>query len=302
MKGPPPLTPSAGTSRVFTEASAYLLAACPAIRQPKEPPMTTAARYERILVAQTSRVATITLNRPPANPIDLTTLRELGTAMDSLEKDGGVRCVVITGAGDRMFSGGADIKQFLALSPGDQREFVDRGCDVFDHIEALSKPVIAALNGFALGGAGELAMACDIRIAAARARMGQPEINLGLLPGWGGIQRLVRLIGEGRARELLLTGDMVTAEEALRIGLVNKVVPDAEVLTESMALAEKLAQQAPLAIAETKRLLGALAKGPLGAASIREAGRSFERLLNSKDGREGISAFLEKRTPKFSGE
>ena len=176
------------------------------------------------------------------------------------------------------------------------------GCDLFDRIEAFPKAVIAALNGFALGGAGELAMSCDIRIAAAKARMGQPEINLGLLPGWGGIQRLVRIVGEGRARELLLTGAMIGAEDALRIGLVTKVVADADLMAEVMTLAEKLALQAPLGISETKRLLGAIAKGPLGADSIRDGGRSFERLLNSRDGREGISAFLEKRQPKFTGE
>ncbi len=201
-----------------------------------------------------------------------------------------------------MFSGGADIKQFLALSAAEQKEFVARGCDVFDRIGAFRKRLIAALNGFALGAGGELAMSCDIRIAAARARLGQPEINLGLLPGWGGIQRLVRIVGEGRARDLLLTGGIVTAEEALRIGLVNKVVPDAELMTEAMSLAEKLARQPPRAMAKTKRILGALSKGPLGAESIRESGRAFERLLNTKDGREGISAFLEKRPPKFTGE
>lgn len=257
--------------------------------------------FERILVATAGRVATITLNRPTANPIDIQMLTELDEAVSSQERDPGIRAVIITGAGDRMFSGGADIKQFLALTPEQQHEFVQRGCDLFDRLEAFPKPVIAALNGFTLGGGCELAMACDIRIAATRARLGQPEINLGLVPGWGGIQRLVRLVGEGRARELLLTGGMLTADEAMSAGLVNKVVADVDLLGASMVLAEKLASQAPQALAETKRLLGALAKGPIGADSTRDSGKSFERLLNTLDAREGISAFLEKRPAKWEG-
>lgn len=264
--------------------------------------MTSPAVFDRILLSRAGRVATITLNRPPANPIDTATLREIDAALSSLEPDGAIGAVVITGAGERMFSAGADVTQFLKLSRAQQVEFVSLGCDLFDRIEAFPKAVIAALNGFALGGACELAMACDIRIAAAKARLGQPEINLGLLPGWGGIQRLVRIVGEGRARELLLAGSMIGADDALRIGLVTKVVPDGDVMTEAVAVGAKLALQAPLAVVETKRILEALAKGPLGAESIRESGRSFERLLNSKDGREGITAFLEKRLPKFTGE
>jgi enoyl-CoA hydratase/carnithine racemase len=247
-------------------------------------------------------VATVTLDRPPANPIDILLLRELRSALGTLATDGAVRCIVITGAGDRFFSGGADIKQFLGLNAAERNEFVDLGIEVFDRCESMPKPVIAALNGFAVGGAGELAMSCDIRIAAARARLGQPEINLGLIPGWAGVQRLVRLVGEGRARLLLLTGEMITAEEAQRIGLVNKVVPDADLMTETMALASRLADQAPLAVAETKRLLGHNARGPMGSESIRDAGETFERLLVSKDAREGITAFLEKRPAKFTGE
>ena len=255
--------------------------------------------FERILVAAAGRVATITLNRPPANPIDIQMLTEIDQAVSAQERDAGIRAVIITGAGDRMFSGGADIKAFLSLTAAQQHEFVQRGCDLFDRIEAFPKPVIAGLNGFTLGGGCELAMSCDIRIAATRARLGQPEINLGLVPGWGGIQRLVRLVGEARARELLLTGGMLTADEALSAGLVNKVVANVDLMGASMALAEKLAFQAPGALAETKRLLGALANGPLGAESIRESGKSFERLLNTPDAREGIAAFIEKRPAKW---
>ena len=259
------------------------------------------ATYERILLAREGSHAVITLNRPPANPIDYATLTEIGKALVEIGSDKSVRAAIITGSGDRMFSAGADITEFSGASAEQQARFGALGCDLFDRIEAFPKPIIAAVNGFALGGGNELAMACDIRIAARKARFGQPEINLGIIPGWGGIQRLSRLIGRTRAQALLLTGDALEAEEAGAVGLVNRVVDAEALMEEAGVLAERLAAQAPLAIAETKRLLNQSADVPIGE-SIRDGGRSFASLLKSADGQEGVAAFLEKRRPEFRGE
>ncbi len=257
--------------------------------------------YNRITLDREDGYAVLTLNRPPANALDFATLREIGQALDETESDKGVRAIIITGSGDRMFSAGADITEFSGTSQEEQGRFMAEGCNLFDRIQAFPKSVIAAVNGFALGGGNELAMACDVRIAAGKARFGQPEINLGIIPGWGGIQRLSRLIGRTRAQVMLLTGEMLGPEEARAAGLVTRVVADEELIKEAKALAVKLAGQAPLAIAETKRLANFDIDAPL-AESIREGGRSFSNLLQSRDGKEGVAAFLEKRPPQFTGE
>lgn len=257
--------------------------------------------YQKITVAGEGALVLITLNRPPANAIDMGLLEELDRALDEIQATKEVRAVIITGSGERMFSGGADINEFNKMSPDEQKRFVDLGCDLYDRIEAFPKPVVAAVNGFALGGGNELAMSCDVRIAAAKARFGLPEIRLGLLPGWGGVPRLTRLIGQTRARELLLTGGMLDAAEAKTAGLVTKVVADADLLKEAKAFAGVLSQQAPLAMAETKRLIFEMAKRPF-TESVRDGGQAFLRLLKTKDGQEGTAAFLQKRQAQFRGE
>ena len=256
--------------------------------------------YQWLTLTREEGYAVITLNRPPANAIDSATLAELGRALDEIESDSKIRSIIVTGSGDRMFSAGADITEIAAATAEERQRFMARGCDLFDRIQGFPKPVIAAVNGFALGGGNELAMACDVRIAASRARFGQPEINLGLVPGWGGIQRLSRLIGRTRAEELLLTGDALEAQDAKAAGLVNKVVADEELMAEARALAGRLARQAPLAMAETKRLLNMDVDASL-AESIREGGRGLSRMLETEDGKEGVAAFLEKRRPEFKG-
>lgn len=260
-----------------------------------------AGPYQRITLIKEASTATVTLNRPPANAVDMGVLNEIGHALDDIEADREIRSVIFTGAGDRMFCGGADISEFSKMSPDQRHLYITSGCDLYDRIEAFAKPTIAAINGFALGGGNELAMSCDIRIAAARARFGLPEIKLGLLPGWGGIQRLTRLVGQTKARELLLTGGMVDATEAKAAGLVNRVVPDAELMKEARAMAGVLGQQAPLAVAEIKRLLVGMDAAPLREC-IRDSAAAFEKLIMSKDGAEGVAAFLQKRAPTFKGE
>ena len=246
-------------------------------------------------------VAVVIINRPKVlNALNIATLDELAATMGQLQRDGTVRCVIITGAGEKSFIAGADINELAALTPTLAREHVRKGQAVLDLIEQLGKPVIAAINGYALGGGCELAMACTIRIAADTARLGQPEINLGTIPGFGGTQRLSRLIGAGRALELLLTGEPVGAAEALRLGLVNRVVPAADLLAEAHRLAAAIAAKAPVAV---RYILEAVRGGvqlPLGEAQALEAAL-FGLAASTSDMREGTRAFLEKRAPEFKG-
>ncbi len=256
---------------------------------------------EHLIVDQDGSVLTITINRPKVlNAIDGPTLAEIGQTIDQAGQDGRVRAIVLTGAGDRSFVAGADIRELAAETPVGAREHARRAQAVYARIEQLGKPVIAAVNGFALGGGCELAMACTLRLAADTARFGQPEINLGLIPGNGGSQRLPRLVGRGRALELLLTGDLITAEEAWRIGLVNRVVPARRLLDEARALAAALAAKPPVALRYLLAAVTAGAEMSLADAQDYEA-TLFGLVAATEDMREGTRAFLEKRSPTFTG-
>jgi enoyl-CoA hydratase len=256
---------------------------------------------ENLLIERDGPVAIVTVNRPKVlNALNTQTLDELRRAILELKRDEAIRAVVLTGAGEKSFIAGADINELAVQSPTSGREHALTGQHVLDLIEQMGKPVIAAINGYALGGGCELAMACTIRIASDTARLGQPEINLGIIPGYAGTQRLARIVGKGRALELLLTGDQIPAAEALRLGLVNRVVPAAELMTEAKALAATLASKAPIAV---RYILEAVNKGlemPFAQAQIFEA-TLFGLVASTGDMREGTAAFLEKRKPAFKG-
>ena len=257
--------------------------------------------FDNLLLERDGPVAVITINRPQVlNALNTPTLDELRRAILELKHDAAVRVVIITGAGDKSFVAGADINELAVQRPAQGKEHALRGQHVFDLIENMGKPVIAAINGYALGGGCELAMACTLRIAADTARLGQPEINLGILPGDGGTQRLPRLVGKGVALDLLLTGRHVTASEALQAGLVNRVVPAAELLTSVKALAGELAAKAPVAMqyiieAVNKGLDVSFDKGQFLEATL------FGLVASTDDMREGTKAFLEKRKAEFKG-
>lgn len=257
--------------------------------------------FENLLVDRDGAVATITINRPKVlNALNTQTIDELRRAILDLKRDDGVRAVILTGAGEKSFIAGADINELATQTPTSGREHAIAGQHVFDLIEHLGKPVVAAINGYALGGGCELAMACSIRIAADTAKLGQPEINLGLIPGYAGTQRLARIVGRGRALELLLTGDQISAQEAYRLGLVNRVVPAADLMAEAKKLAATLASKAPIAV---RYILEAVHKGlemPFPQAQIFEA-TLFGLVASTEDMREGTKAFLEKRKADFKG-
>jgi enoyl-CoA hydratase len=234
------------------------------------------------------------------NALNGPTIAELDRAIGEVSTDDAIRAVILTGAGEKSFVAGADINELAVQTPVSAREHARRGQALFDRIERLGTPVIAAVNGFALGGGCELAMACTLRLAAENARFGQPEINLGLIPGYAGTQRLPRLVGRGRALELLLTGQQITADEAWRIGLVNRVVPAAQLLAEARTLAQALAAKAPIAV---RYILQAVAGGlemSFGDAQDYEA-TLFGLVSATEDMREGTRAFLEKRPAEFKG-
>jgi enoyl-CoA hydratase/carnithine racemase len=256
---------------------------------------------DTLLVDRDDAVARVTFNRPGVlNAMSSRTLDELHQTFTALGNDDAVRVVVITGAGEKAFVAGADINELARQTPTSGRDTAIRGQQVFDLIEHLGKPTIAAINGYALGGGCELAMACTLRIAAETAKFGQPEINLGLIPGYGGTQRLARLIGAGRALELLLTGQQISAQEAYRLGLVNRVVPAADLSAEVAALAAVLASKPPVAV---RYILEAVHKGlqMSTAEGLRFEATLFGLVASTEDMREGTRAFLEKRKPAFKG-
>jgi len=255
--------------------------------------------FSNIRVEKRPPQAVVTLNRPNArNALNAATLAELDASFQDLAADPTIRVVLLAGDGGRAFAAGADIRELADLPPEEGRAFALRGQCVFRRIETLGKPVIACIQGFALGGGCELAMACSLRIAADDARLGQPEVKLGVIAGYGGTQRLPRLVGRGAALKLLLTGAIIDAHEALRIGLVDQVVPAAELMTRAEALALEIAQNAPLALAETLRAVDEGLSLPLELALLREAER-FAALCATADKAEGTRAFLEKRTPQW---
>ena len=257
--------------------------------------------FENLLLERDGPVAIVTLNRPKVlNALNSRTLSELAAVMVELKADAGVRAIVLTGAGEKAFVAGADINELAALSPIEGIEHARRGQQVFDGIEHLGKPVIAAVNGFALGGGCELAMACTIRLAADTARFGQPEINLGIIPGYAGSQRLPRLVGKGIALEILLSGDMVGAQRAYEIGLVNRVVPAVDLLAEAKKLAQTLASKAPIAV---RYILDVVHQGmdtSFASGEFLETSL-FGAIAASADMREGTKAFLEKRKAEWQG-
>lgn len=258
--------------------------------------------YQNILVTREENIGIVTFNRPKVlNALNHPTMVELSTAVDELAADSGVRCIILTGAGEKAFVAGADINELRALASATAAvEFAAWGQNILFKIENLSKPVIAAINGYALGGGCELCMACDIRIAADSAKLGQPEIDLGILPGYGGTQRLPRLVGKGRAKWLILSGERISAQEALRIGLVDFVVPAAELSNAAKDLAHKIASKAPLAVAWAKRSINVGTETDLVTACAYEASQ-FGLVCTTEDRVEGTSAFLEKRPAQFKG-
>jgi len=257
--------------------------------------------YENLLVERDGAVTTVTVNRPQAfNALNPATLTELLQCCDVVRNDRGVRCMLITGAGDRAFVAGADIAALAALSALEGRSFALLGQRLMHQLEEIPIPVIAAVNGFALGGGLELALACDVVVASTAAKFGQPEINLGIIPGFGGTQRLARRIGLAAARMLIYTGDLVGAEEALRLGIVNRVVPPAELLPDAKKLAATLASKAPVALQQAKAAINVGADMSLHEGCRHEA-EAFAVAFGSPDRSEGMRAFLEKRPPVFKG-
>jgi enoyl-CoA hydratase len=257
--------------------------------------------YETLLLATDGPIATITLNRPAVlNALNATLFRELDEACSDFATDSSIRVILITGAGPKAFAAGADIVELSKTDAESGEALSRRGQNVFSRISTCGKPVIACINGFALGGGCELALACTFRIASESARLGQPEVKLGLIPGYGGTQRLPRLVGPSAALRLILTGEMVSAQEALHIGLVDEVVPAEELLPRAKAFATQLASLAPIAINEAMRAVNYGANLPLPQALEVEA-KLFGHLCDTSDKKEGVAAFLEKRAATFTG-
>jgi len=258
--------------------------------------------YQNLLVESEEGVCIITFNRPQVlNALSRATMLELATAIERAEGDEQVRCIILTGAGAKAFVAGADIHELHAIPNGTVgAEFATWGQGILFSIENLRKPVIAAINGYALGGGCELAMACDIRIAADTAKLGQPEINLGIIPGYGGTQRLPRLVGKSYAKWLILSGETISAQEALRVGLVDKVVPSSELMATAIELAHRIAGKPALALALAKNSINVGSEVDLVSACAYEASQ-FGLACATEDRVEGTVAFLEKRPAQFKG-
>ena len=257
--------------------------------------------YQNILCAVENGIATITINRPKAlNALNLDTVTELKDAIEKIAVDKAVKVVVITGAGEKSFVAGADIKEMATKTPAEGREWGQFGQNVFTEIENMPQPVIAAINGFCLGGGCELSCACDIRYASENAKFGQPEVGLGITPGFGGTQRLTRVVGRGQAKELIYTGGMIDAEAAKAIGLVNKVVPQEELMPAVLKLAGKIAKNAPVAVQLSKAAINRGINCDVVTGIAYEA-EVFGLCFSTNDQKEGMAAFVEKRKPTFEG-
>ncbi|HEU4633440.1 MAG TPA: enoyl-CoA hydratase-related protein [Flavisolibacter sp.] len=255
--------------------------------------------YKTLLTSLENRLLTVTINRPDKlNALNKDVFNDLEILIKEIEENNEIGAVIITGSGQKGFVAGADITEFGGLNAGEGMDLARRGQEVFFKIERCSKPVVAAVNGFALGGGCELAMACHFRIASENAKFGQPEVNLGLIPGYGGTQRLVQLIGKGRALELLMTGNMIDAQTALHYGLVNHVVPQETLLQKTKSVVENIVSKAPLAVSHCITATNAVFSNRDGYEVELEA---FGDCFETEDMKEGTAAFLEKRKPVFKG-
>ncbi|MGI9036629.1 MAG: enoyl-CoA hydratase/isomerase family protein [Pyrinomonadaceae bacterium] len=256
--------------------------------------------YETILVEKRGAVAVLTINRPDKlNALSSQVHAEGVAALDELRKDDATRVLIIKGAGEKSFIAGADISEFAGQTPAAQKNlFSER--TLFNSIDTFPKPVIAMVNGFCLGGGCELALACDIRLASEKAKFGQPEISLGIIPGGGGTQRLTRLVGEGKSMEMILTGEMIDAQTAFNIGLVNHVFSPAELEVKTIEMANKIAEKSPIALSLAKEAVKLASRSNLDEGLRREVDL-FAICFSTADKQEGVSAFLEKRKPVFTG-
>jgi len=257
--------------------------------------------FENILFDRKNSIAYVTVNRPKVlNALDMSTMDELRTAFHEIKRDVGVRAVILTGSGEKAFIAGADISELAKNDPVTAKEYALRGQNVLNLIENLGKPVIACINGFALGGGCEIALACTMRLASDNAKLGQPEVKLGIIPGYGGTQRLPRLVGKGIAMQLLLTGEMIPAKEAHRIGLVNEVTAPSDLIPRGEEIAQKIIANAPLAVQYTMEALNKGIETPLSEGLYSEAAL-FGLASATEDKKEGTAAFLEKRPAQFKG-
>ena len=263
--------------------------------------MSEGKTYQDIIVKKEEGIGWITLNRPHRlNTMTLDMMNEFISALNDFDSDKEVRCVVVTGAGEKAFSAGADVTSFTGITPSMAADASMKGHLLTAHIEGLGKPVIACINGYALGGGLEVSLACDFRIASESAQLGPTEIKLGLIPGWGGTQRLTRIVGLAKAKELVMLGDRINAQEALRIGLVNKVVPLAKLVEETKAFAKNFVDGPPVALKAAKQALNYATQVPL-EIGLKFESEAFGIVLSTKDVMEGVSAFMSKRKPEFKG-
>jgi enoyl-CoA hydratase len=260
----------------------------------------TSNMYHTLLTSLDNGILTITINRPDKlNALNSQVMQELDEALTELLNQSEVRSVIITGSGSKSFVAGADIAEFVGLDTAQGMQLAQKGQAIFARIEQSPKPIVACVNGFALGGGCELAMSCHFRIASDNAKFGQPEVNLGLIPGYGGTQRLVQLIGKGRALELLMSGEMIDAQKAWQYGLVNAVVPQEELLAKATAILQTINSKAPLAVAKCIEAANAVFDETKNGYAVEVA--AFGECFDTADMKEGTSAFLEKRKPRFTG-